>query len=51
MNHIKVALTPSHAAAAFNGAHVEWGKNAAHMARIAMQRPFLVAIHANQLLG
>lgn len=50
LNHIKVAQTPSHAAAAFNDAHVEWGKNAAHMARIAMQRPFFVAIHANQLL-
>ena len=29
---------------------VEWGKNAAHMARITLQRPVRVAIHAAQML-
>jgi hypothetical protein len=29
---------------------VEWGKNAAHMARITLQRPVRVAMHAAQML-
>ena len=29
---------------------LEWGKNAAHMARITWQRPVRVAIHAAQML-
>ncbi|MFN8469726.1 MAG: hypothetical protein U0X20_29490 [Caldilineaceae bacterium] len=30
--------------------HVAWGKNAAHQARITLQRPVRVAIHASQLI-
>ena len=29
---------------------VEWGKNAAHMARITLQRPVRVALHSAQML-
>ncbi|MEQ1528269.1 MAG: hypothetical protein ABL925_03065 [Methylococcales bacterium] len=51
LNYIKAAQKPVNASAAFSDAQVEWGKNAAQMARIALQRPFLVAIHTKQLLG
>ncbi|MFN0123864.1 MAG: hypothetical protein ACKV2V_25455 [Blastocatellia bacterium] len=30
---------------------VEWGRNAAHMARVTLQKPVRVAIHARRLLG
>lgn len=44
-----VRLADSQVAATDSGG-LEWGKDAAHMAGITYQRPFLFAVHANEML-
>jgi hypothetical protein len=51
LSHVRVAQgTPPLPDTSANPPGARWGTNAAHMARITLQQPVRIAIHANQLL-